>query len=79
MKKRKDKDSKRNSVYFFARYSGLAFEMLGIIVLGVLGGNKLDTFREADFPLWTVILSLLAVFASLFLVIKDVLKNDTKS
>ncbi len=77
MKKRKDKDSKKNSAQYFARFSGLAFEMLGIIALGVLGGNKLDQFREADFPLWTVILSLLAVFASLFLVINDVLKNDT--
>lgn len=77
MKKRKDKDSKKSSAYYFARFSGLAFEMLGIIVLGVWGGNKLDQLCDADFPLWTVILSLLAVFASLFLVIKDVLKNDT--
>jgi len=78
MKKRKNRDSKKDSMYYFAKYSGLAFEMLGIIVLGVFAGKKIDESRNADFPLWTIILSLLAIFLSLFLVINDVLKNDSK-
>lgn len=79
MKKKEDKDTQKKQLYFFARYSGLAFEMLGIIVLGVFGGSKLDEHRNGEFPLWTVILSLLAVFASLYLVIKSVLNNGSKS
>lgn len=78
MKKRKNNDSKKNHLYYFAKYSGLAFEMLGIIILGVFAGIKLDEIRGAEFPLWTMLLSLFAVFASLYIVIKGVLKNDTK-
>ncbi|MDA3892957.1 MAG: AtpZ/AtpI family protein [Salinivirgaceae bacterium] len=63
----------------YARYSGLAFEMLGIIIFGVFAGQKLDEKRQAEFPLFTVILSLLGVFAALYLVINDVIKNETKS
>lgn len=70
---------KNKNINKYARYSGLAFEMLGIIVFGVFVGHKLDQKRQAEFPLFTVILSLLAVFAALYLVIKDVIKNGTKS
>ncbi len=62
-------------MYFFAKYSGLAFEMLGIIVLGSWAGYKLDEKRAGEFPIWTVILSLFAVFASLYLVLKQLLKR----
>lgn len=63
-------------MYYFARYSGLAFEMLGIILLGVFGGQKLDERRGGDFPLWTLILSLLSIFVALYIVIKGLLHND---
>lgn len=79
MKKRKNNEQKKNHLYFIAKYSGLAFEMLGIIVLGVWGGIKLDEYLHSEFPLWTLILSLLAVFISLYFVIKGVLNNGTKS
>jgi len=79
MKKRKNNDSQKNHLYYFARYSGLAFEMLGIIVLGTFAGKKLDELRSSEFPLWTIILSLLAVCISLYLIIKSVLDNGTKS
>ena len=75
MKKIENKDTKRSQMYYFARYSGLAFEMLGIIVLGAFAGYKLDEKRAADFPLWTVVLSLSAVAASLYLVIKKLLNK----
>jgi F0F1-type ATP synthase assembly protein I len=78
MKKRKSNEQK-NHLYFIAKYSGLAFEMLGIIVLGVFAGVKLDKYLHTEFPLWTLILTLLAVFVSLYFVIKGVLNNGTKS
>lgn len=53
----------------------MAFEMLGIIVLGVFAGQKLDSLRTPEFPLWTMILSLLGVFISLYVVIKGLLKK----
>jgi len=70
---------KNKNINKYAKYSGLAFEMLGIIVLGVFVGHKLDERRQTEFPLFTVILSLLGVFAALYLVIKSVIKDGTKS
>ena len=78
MKKKENKNPQKKHLYYLARYSGLAFEMLGIIALGVFVGQKLDKLRNADFPLLTTIFSLLAVFVSLYLVIKSVLKNDSE-
>jgi len=75
MKKRKNRDSKKDSMYYFAKYSGLAFEMLGIIVLGGWAGYKLDEKRAGKFPVWTIVLSLFSVFSSLYLVLKQLLKK----
>ncbi len=78
MTRRKNNNRKKDQSYYIARYSGLAFEMLGIIVLGVFAGKKIDDYRQADFPLFTMILALLSVFVSLYLVIKDLINNGTK-
>jgi ATP synthase protein I len=61
------KDIKINN---FARYSGLAFEMLGIILLGVYGGKKLDQIWDMH-PVFVVIGSLLGVTLSLYISLKD--------
>lgn len=50
--------------------------MLVIIVLGAFGGKKLDAVLENENPVFTVILSLLAVFAAIYLAIKDFIKFD---
>lgn len=55
----------------FARYSGLGFEMLGIIFFGTWGGVKLDEKFAFTFPVFTVVLSLFSVFASLYLVFRN--------
>lgn len=78
MKKLKNNDDKKSTVFYFARYSGLAFEMLGIIALGTWGGFKLDEHFSGEFPIWTLVLSLLSVFVALYLVLKDLLRNGTK-
>ena len=59
-----------------AKYSGMAFQMGITIALGVWGGIKLDEkFPITKFPVFTVTLSFLSVFAALYLVIKDLLKK----
>lgn len=50
--------------------------MLVVIVLGAFGGQKLDSVLENENPVFTVILSLLAVFAAIYLAIKDFIKLD---
>jgi len=76
MKIKRNKDQKRSSGYSFARYSGVGFEMLGIIALGVWGGQKLDSHSTRQFPLWTVVFSLLGVFIALYLVLKDFIGRE---
>ena len=49
--------------------------MLAIILVGVFGGMKLDQIISWDFPVFTVVLSILAVFGSVFHAVKDLLKS----
>ena len=72
---RKNRETKKSTLRYFARYSGLAFEMLGIIFLGTFAGVKLDEKRAGEFPLFTIILSLFSVFVSLYLVLKSLLRK----
>ncbi len=44
----------------YARYSGLAFQMIGIILVGVFGGIKLDEIVKWEFPVFTLVLTLLS-------------------
>lgn len=79
MKKRKNNNPKNSDIQYLARFSGLAFEMLGIIFLGTWGGNKIDKHLAHEFPLWTIILSLVSIFISLYLVFTELKKNGPKS
>ena len=74
-----EKDSKRTSpLKSFTRYSGLGFQMVIIILLFYWAGTKLDTRASNEKPVYTAILTLLGVFAGLYIVLKDFLtrKND---
>ena len=67
-------DNRKNNLNNYAKFSGVAFEMLGIIVLGVWGGIRLDARLDVE-PLFTVVLSLLAVAAAMYLIIVRTRKN----
>jgi hypothetical protein len=60
----------------FARYSSIGFQMLGTIGLGVWGGLKLDEWQGNENPIWTIVLSLLAIGGSLYLFIKGLPKQS---
>lgn len=55
----------------FAQYSGIAFQMLGTIGVGVWAGLKLDEWQQNPRPIWTIVLSLVAIGASLYLFIRQ--------
>ena len=59
----------------YARYSGMAFEMLFIIAIGVLGGVKLDE-RLHTKPLFSIICSLAGLAIAFYVVIKDTLRPN---
>lgn len=68
-----EKEKKQLSGY--ARYSSLAFQMFAIIGLGVYGGVKLDEWLHLDFPVFTLILSIISVAASIYFAIKDLIRK----
>ena len=60
----------------FARYSGMAFQMFAIIFITAWGGSKLDKMAGNKTPVFTIILSLLGVFAALYTVLKDFIRRN---
>lgn len=60
----------------FAKYSGMAFQMFAIIFITAWGGSKLDKMAGNKTPVFTIILSLLGVFAALYTVLKDFIRRN---
>jgi uncharacterized membrane protein (DUF4010 family) len=46
--------------------------MLGTIGLGVWGGMKVDEWQQNQRPIWTIVLALTAIGASLYLFIRQI-------
>lgn len=77
--KKKVEKGKKN-INVFLRFSNAAIQMGVVITAGALGGRWLDARTESEFPTWTLTLVLFAVFASLYIIIKEALKitKDTE-
>jgi len=73
-KKRNLKKLESKGIKDFARYSGLAFQMIGIILVTVWGGVKLDKLTGWKTPVFTIVLSLFGVFAAIYTAVKDFIK-----
>lgn len=58
----------------FGKYSNLAFQMIVIIGVMTWCGVKLDKVLGLSTPVFTVILSLLGVFAGIYTAIKDFIR-----
>jgi ATP synthase protein I len=61
------------------RFSGMAVQMGATIGAGAWGGSLLDAKYQTEKPLWTLSLSLLGVFISLYLFIKQAKKLSDDS
>jgi F0F1-type ATP synthase assembly protein I len=73
-KKKKPKNQGNKGLNDFSRYSGIAFQMIGIILVTTWGGTKLDKLTGTEKPVFTIIFSLLGVFAAIYIAIKDFIK-----
>ncbi len=74
LKEKKPKKQLNKGLHDYAKYSGIAFEMAGIILLTTWGGTKLDELAGFNNPVFTIILSLLGVFTAIYIAIKDFIK-----
>ena len=74
------KPNQKRQLNKYARYSGVAFQMIAIIVIGSFIGIKLDNAYPNKYELYTIICTLIAVTISMVYVIKQVNnsgKNNT--
>ncbi len=71
----KDIKSKKKLFDSYARYSTIAVQMLVIILIGVFGGIELDKLIKLEFPVFTVVLSILSVILAIYYVTKDLIKK----
>ncbi len=55
----------------FYRYTGMAIKMAVVMLLGVMGGQKLDEKTGNKSPWFTIGLSLLSVGVAIYIVISD--------
>jgi ATP synthase protein I len=67
---------KKKPLNDYARYSGMAFQMLAIILVGIYGGKKLDEWLHTGSRVFTLSFALISVVGAMYLMIKDVLKNN---
>ncbi|MFZ2340976.1 MAG: AtpZ/AtpI family protein [Bacteroidales bacterium] len=78
-KKKNQKEPEKKPVsdglHNFARYSGMAFQMMAIILVTTWGGVKLDKVLKLETPVFTVVLSLLGVFAAIYTSLRDFIKK----
>lgn len=68
------KNHQNSSFNDYAKYSGLAFQMVIVIAITVWGGVKLDELAKTK-PLFTIILSLFGVFTAIYAALKDFIKK----
>jgi ATP synthase protein I len=69
-------DKNQKGLNNYAKYSGVGFQMLIIILAGTFGGIKLDKVLTTKFPIFTIVLSFLAVILAMYVVIKEFTSND---
>ena len=59
----------------FIKFSNMAVQMAVVIGLGCWGGFKLDEkYNQGSTPVFTIVLSLVSIFAAMYLVLKDFIK-----
>jgi F0F1-type ATP synthase assembly protein I len=58
------------------RYSGMAFQMIAVLLLAAYSGQWLDNHFQNKQPWFTLVLLLIGVTASMYLIIKTVTKNS---
>jgi F0F1-type ATP synthase assembly protein I len=62
----------------YARFTGIGFQMLATIGLGVFAGIKLDEHYPNQYQLFSIICSLASIGIALYSVIKQVTKSTKK-
>lgn len=81
MRQKKENHNSHNGLNSYAKYSGIAIQMMAIILIGVFGGIKIDDWIKWETPVFTVLFAFLSVILAIYLVTKDFIQKNksTKS
>lgn len=63
---------KKNKLNSYAKFSGIAFQMIGIILLGAFVGVKMDRHFPNKHDIWTITITFVAVLISVVTVIRSI-------
>ncbi len=69
------KNGKKKQPNSFLKYSGMAGQMIAIILVFTFGGIKLDEYLETSKPFYTGGLTILGVVLAMYFMIKDLIKQ----
>ena len=75
-KKERGDDSVKKALNSYAFYTGMGFQMIGVIGVFAYIGYKIDEDRGSKTPLFTAFFSLAGVFISLYLIIRSVKRRS---
>ena len=75
MEKQNDNEKKSNPLKFYAKYSSLAFQMIIIILAGAFGGKAIDSRINYEFPIFTLVLTILAVIIATVYGMRELFKK----
>ncbi len=64
----------RNSLKIYAKYSGIAFQMAAIILVGLWLGMKLDEYLELSIPVLTVLFTFISFGFALYYLFRGIAK-----
>ncbi len=73
--KENSQKKKRNYLKVYAKYSGIAFQMAAIILIGLFAGIKLDEYLNLSTPVFTVMLTFLGFGAALYYLFHGITKQ----
>lgn len=60
----------------YLKYSGMAFQMIGVLVVAAFAGMKLDEYYETENPWFTIVFMLIAVVTTMVMTIVSLNKKE---
>lgn len=68
-----EEDSKKK-VNTYLKFSSIGLQMGILVAAAAFGGQWLDEKQGNETPIWTIVLILISIFASLYQIIREVIK-----
>ncbi len=73
-KKSQEEDEENSPLQTYARYSGMAFQMIAVILGSTWIGTRIDKWLTLETPVFTIVFALLGVFGGIYLSVRDFIK-----